>query len=365
MPILAVSGKENISEFIILMDRAVDRLKTIAREDPNHFLSIGENATRFEVDVEVAMNEASVGTSFEGEIIRWSGHKFPDITAKRFYGIEVKTSIKDIWESTGNSVLETTRVEGVEKIFILFGKFGGDIDFRYREYEKCLKDIKITHSPRYAIDMNTPDGESILDRMGITYNDFRRLDRPIASVQNYFREIAGPNEYTWWLDTGDDSARVTEAIVRTDLEPDETIDLRNQMFALFPTVFSKSSNKYREAVVWLLEKHSVVLPSFRDKFSAGGKVRVGNYRIPKKYALLLTNMNDVIAELLAIEDETLRQYWDGFSGSDQERIYEWIRRVTAVSASDIAHECPGFDLRSEIITRIRRTRSDISRYNQP
>ena len=70
------------------------------------------------------MTELAVGTAFENSIEVIGGQKFPDIVAKKFYGIEVKTTTQNHWKTTGNSVLESTRVDDVERIFM-----GVDFDF--------------------------------------------------------------------------------------------------------------------------------------------------------------------------------------------------------------------------------------------
>ena len=56
-----------------------------------------------------------------------SGQRFPDIVANRYYGIEVKSTKEDHWTSTGSSIVETTRIENIDDIYMLFGKLGGKI----------------------------------------------------------------------------------------------------------------------------------------------------------------------------------------------------------------------------------------------
>jgi hypothetical protein len=50
-------------------------------------------------------------------------HAFPDIQANGF-GVEVKTTNKDSWQSVGNSVFEGMRDSSVKKIYVVFGKMG-------------------------------------------------------------------------------------------------------------------------------------------------------------------------------------------------------------------------------------------------
>ncbi|WP_212744209.1 hypothetical protein [Maribacter sp. ACAM166] len=59
------------------------------------------------------MTDLAVGSEFENSIELIGGQKFPDIVAKKFYGIEVKTTTQNHWKTTGNSVLESTRVDDV------------------------------------------------------------------------------------------------------------------------------------------------------------------------------------------------------------------------------------------------------------
>src|SRR3954470_16134967 len=80
------------------------------------------NGDRFEEIVFNCSVKASENTEFQGHVIQTGPHAFPDIIAKQFYGMEVKVTKENKWSSTGNSILETTRVEGVERIYMFFGK---------------------------------------------------------------------------------------------------------------------------------------------------------------------------------------------------------------------------------------------------
>lgn len=86
---------------------------------------------QFETVVFDQMCEAAKQTEFEGSIKRASAHSFPDIVANKYFGVEVKMTSQDHWISTGNSVLESLRVADVERVYIVFGKFGGKF-FQHR-----------------------------------------------------------------------------------------------------------------------------------------------------------------------------------------------------------------------------------------
>lgn len=140
-----------------------------------------------------------MSTNFNKKIQLIRGHRFPDIVAehiveKRFFGVEVKITKDNKWTSTGNSVLESTRVEKVERIYLYFGKLAAPPQFKFRKYEECLYEIAVTHSPRYLIDMNLKEGKTIFDKMGIAYDDLRKSPNPISFIVNHYRKSAQPGE---------------------------------------------------------------------------------------------------------------------------------------------------------------------------
>lgn len=76
------------------------------------------------------------------------GHGFPDIVIEGAdgskFGIEVKSSTGtgNTWKINGNSVLGSTRVPGILKNIIVFGKMRGENSlFRAKEYEKPLHSV--------------------------------------------------------------------------------------------------------------------------------------------------------------------------------------------------------------------------------
>lgn len=87
-------------------------------------------------------------------------HVFPDIVVEfdhgEKYGIEVKSSTSSSsknWKINGNSVLGSTK-EDVIDTYIVFGKTAiGNQGFRCKRYEDAIANVAVTHSPRYAIDM--------------------------------------------------------------------------------------------------------------------------------------------------------------------------------------------------------------------
>lgn len=150
--VVSINSEPNRNEFNSLLSKTIEELN-IHGQNPSKEIEklFGRNLEPY---VKGLMSDLAVGTPFENSIELIGGQKFPDIIAKKFYGIEVKTTTQNHWKTTGNSVLEGTRVENIERIFMLFAKLANSIEFRCRPYEEVLSEVVVTHSPRYLIDMN-------------------------------------------------------------------------------------------------------------------------------------------------------------------------------------------------------------------
>lgn len=329
--IISTNKEPSLQEFETLCNKMCALMNEKAKREPDYYLSKG--AQRLEPEVKKAMEEAAKGTKFEGTIEIISGQRFPDIVAAKCYGVEVKSTKDDKWTMIGGSVAEGTRVENVEHIFFLFGKLHKPIEFRTRRYEDCLCDIAVTHSPRYKIDMNLPEGETIFDKMGISYNQMRRLDNPIQPVVEYFRSTLKPGESLWWVNGEDATTGASPAKIRMwkTLSKEEREELIAQGFALFPELFSSSSNKYERFTLWLVANHGVVSSSMRDPFSAGGQFDLyinGNHyeRLPQKYRQLFENRMKVKNVVMQTDVNILAGTWNMTNFTD--RIKMWIELVS-------------------------------------
>src|SRR5690606_30366820 len=124
--VVSINSEPHRSEFNTLLNSTVLELNSHAKKSPKIIEQLRGN--KLEPYVCGLMSELAEGTNFEGTIVEWGGQKFPDIVANKYYGIEVKTTTKNHWKTTGNSVLESTRVDDVERIFMLFGKLGKPIE---------------------------------------------------------------------------------------------------------------------------------------------------------------------------------------------------------------------------------------------
>lgn len=278
--IIAIRHK-NIDEaheaFVDLMTKTEDLLNAKAIDDHN-FCKKTSPSELEKISCD-AIKDASKDTPFRAsEIILVSGSRFPDIIAEKYYGVEVKSSKQDHWKSTGSSIVESTRDQNVDDLYMLFGKLGGErAEFRCRPYKDVLCDIAVTHSPRYLIDMNLSEGDSIFDKMNVSYDELRTSPDAIELVKNYYRNKAretGRKEMPWWL--GSPSGQTVSPVnVRfwSGLPSDLKDEYIAKMFVLFPEVLI---GNYENAVIWMCTVNFIMSSSFRDIFSAGGTIESVN-----------------------------------------------------------------------------------------
>ena len=326
-------------EFEDLLSASHKVIDQKAAELPKYFLSRSPSA--FEEDVYEALTEAATGTVFDGSIKLISGHKFPDIIADKQYGVEVKATSGKKWKSTGNSVLESTRVTGIERIYLFFGQLIDPAAFKWRLYQNCLYEVAVTHSPRYLIDMELGSGETIFDRMEIDYDTIRTAEKPIEPILNYYRGKAKRGEEPWWMGSPNDTIPFTVRLW-CHLSSSEKRSLEIQAMARFPEIFGKSSTKYQKLVVWMTTHHGVVTPNIRDSFSAGGKVsiKIGsrNYNsMPQVFGHLKEQLPLVISEIESLSTEEIEQYWniDASSFSASDKVKTWADKVSRFAGASL------------------------------
>ena len=232
-----------------------------------------------EKHTEKVLKEIACHTPFRPEEIKLvSGHSFPDVMAEKYFGVEVKSTKENHWTSTGSSIVESTRDEFVENIYMLFGKLGGNPpEFKCRPYADCLYNVAVTHSPRYLIDMELKDKkqETIFDKMHVSYDDFRQDANKIEKIRDYYvREAvkSGKEEMPWWV--GRQSLTDKEEIItpsislfRNSVEKTKYVA---EAFILFPEVIN---GMYANAALWLCTHKYLLCLNMRDEFSAGGQIK--------------------------------------------------------------------------------------------
>lgn len=274
-----------------------------------------------------------------------SGQRFPDIVVTLLdgsrFGVEVKTTTSDRWTSMGGSIFESTRVEGVCVIFLFFAKLGGNLEYRYGPHERFLKDVKITHSPRYTIDMMLQPGQTIFDQISMSYDAVRRLDNPFRPFRSLMLKRHGAGADVWWVGDEYNGTEMNTAplVFRaySDLDGKEQAKLIAEVCALIPEVFTIGgtgrSTKYSRVSTYLAARYKVVDHALRDRFSAGGTFQYKNYTAVPKVLKRLTDRNFLVLVrefLLRCDPVLIQEYWYDYEVLSHKDFFEqWIMLVNS------------------------------------
>lgn len=302
---------------------------------------------QFEEAVEKSLKRSCEGTEFEGKVLAEFGQKFPDITfQKDVYGVEVKFSKDKNLHTIGNSVLEGTRREGIDEIYILFGSFVKDREPRYlwRKYEECCVDIAVTHYPRYRINMNAKKGESIFDKIGVPYKNLRKMEQ--EEVLDIFRKYYKKNNASlWWLGRVDAEEDYVSAAFNflNEMPEEDQRKLLLEAFVYFPELIGDDRRKkYRGFVEWLLRKN-IVCHNARDFFTSGGRESrsIGKVRfasLSQVVARLCDSLEQIKEALPGMDKKNIQLYWDldRKPVSHEWIVHEWAERLIK-NLSDKGH----------------------------
>lgn len=322
-------------QFGALVEDIRQYLEGLSQKDPR-VIAACKTGEDFEVCVRNAVEVVLAESGIQAEIkYEQGGHMFPDIVLAfengDQYGIEVKssTSIGRSWKINGNSVLGSTK-EDVIDTYVMFGKTAmGHQAFRCKRYEDCVADVAVTHSPRYRIDMDLEPGTTFFDKSGLSYKQISESEDPIGQITAYFRS---QGQKAWWL------SESTPAAIRmfSDLSNEEQAELIGYCFAHFPEIFSSSSKKFHRCAMWMVTERSVVAPSLRDSFTAGGRVDISLYgatyeNVPQIFNNLRIYRKHIVDAIENASIEELREDWNypgALDDSINSRITAWVS-VTA------------------------------------
>lgn len=314
-----------------------------SKKNPNLYRNC--SPSELEKVTEQVLLEVCPSTPFRRTDIRLvAGHSFPDIMTTDIYGVEVKSTNKDKWTSVGSSIVESTRSDLVERIYMLFGSLGSNPPaFRCKPYQECLSNIAVTHSPRYLIDMDMSKSESIFSKMNVDYDHFRKLEEKekISKVRQYYIQKAKQErkvEMPWWMG---DSTNVNLSFYN-DITTDMKEELGVRSYILFPTLFAKNSSEaYKGVALWLCNRYSLLCYNMRDTFSAGGQMKTLNGKIlkipyPRIVQKLLERQDDIKSLLLHPDTDLLmdiRDYWD-ITRIPVNLYAHWLRMIESVFKSN-------------------------------
>ena len=126
-------------------------------------------------DFENMVYDGLIKSGFREDEISHSSQKFPDFVLKDLedgdkIGVEVKKTDSSKWEVIGGSIYESLKND-IEDTYVIMAKLGGEKpEVRLRKYEECIADLKVTHSPRFYLNLDLEKGEDYL-----TKNDAKDL----------------------------------------------------------------------------------------------------------------------------------------------------------------------------------------------
>lgn len=233
------------------------------------------------------------------------GHHFPDVDLTLNgikYGLELKSRNNGSWFTNGNSVLESITSEGYEEIYLMFGsKVLNEkrLAIKYAPYWQATSNIKVTHSPRFTIDMANLD-KSVF-RSKEEYDLLRTMneEQKTQFLQNYLKENSiGAKWYTA-------SNKSVSPTIFSELDLDKKNQLRAEVLILFPDdlLIGSNQDKYTRSSKYILETYFVYNKSFRDLFSAGGVFRTHNVEFPKMIGTLIMLKDSIIQTLYNASDD--------------------------------------------------------------
>lgn len=312
---------------------ALSFLEADCKNNPDCYKKSGED---FEACVKTAVEYALGNLGLDDRIdYTLGGHAFPDIVIVgndgNKYGIEVKSSTGtgNSWRINGNSVLGSTRVPGIIRNKIIFGKIRGENSlFRAKDYEKCIANVVVTHSPRYLIDLELEEGEGFFEKAHLEYKEISESNQPIKRITDYFLSIG---QRAWWL------AESTPAAIQMfgKLPTIQQNKLRGYAFVHFPEIFSRCGTKFYRYMSWLASENSVVDPTLRDHFTAGGQddvilSEVVYPKLPHIFTNLHKCRKEVLDEIYNADLSTLESDWHCKPETNpDERIHQWIGIVAS------------------------------------
>lgn len=311
----------NVAEFEQALDRICGQLTSEAKESP--FLGAKAFEARVRQVTQLVIPAARID-------MNPADQAFPDVCIGAF-GIEVKFTTADTWRSVANSVQETNRDRGVERIYILFGKMGGDPEVRWGDYESSVVHVRTSHVPRFEVEVGAE--RSLFETMGVRYDVFRKMPmhEKMDYVRAYARQRLRPGERLWWLEDKDENephSLPIQARLYTKLPQEEKLRLRAEAVLLCPAIVSsgRSRDKYDDVVLYLLTYHGVLCHQARDLFSAGSVANPknddeGGIYIARSLKLI---EKELIQAAARMSSDLFIEYW-GHDVAKEERVSEWLR----------------------------------------
>lgn len=270
-------------------------------------------------DFENVVYGGLIEAGFKEEEISHSSQKFPDFILEDLndgdkIGLEVKKTDSAKWEVIGGSIYESLKND-IEDTYVIMAKLGGDKpEVRLRKYEECIDDLKVTHSPRFYLNLDLEEGEDYLTR-----NDAKDLlELSGDELNRKIRKLLRTQKSTWWSEG--------ETVAFADLPQEEKGIYLNEGIALFPEVFK---GDYRKFTPWLVYSCFVWCGNVRGIFSVGGNKYVEDMHIYVSAIMYRTlqNVENIRQRIVDMTEDEQIKFWGKSTEDINERIENWLELV--------------------------------------
>lgn len=333
-------------------------LESIKPVDPKYTVSKGQN-NGFELMVNDTLHSMKSDVSNSCYInfdfkLHYGSH-FPDLDIyidNKIYGIEIKSRQKLNWTTNGNSVMESISSSDYDDIFLFFGAYGEKEDqyfIRYSPYWAAVEGIKVTHSPRFYINMEST-GQVFSNKD--EYNELRNSDEvgKVKFLQNYLKEKSKGTK--WYIPLEEN-----EVLPINFSKVDSKIKSRiiAEIFILFPNDLikfksdgSSASSYYNNAMEYLISSYFYYSSSLRDQFSAGGKFFYEGVEYARVIETFMNHKQEINNILETANDEFVdlaMKTWsknhlvinEHFNSSFKENYYHLLNKISLPSNHDLSN----------------------------
>ncbi|HFU6521237.1 TPA: hypothetical protein ACJI8N_001243 [Enterococcus hirae] len=293
----------SIIDVLNLLSRKIESIDPI----DDCFLRSKGNDNGFEKLVPLILEEIIDDLSLQNilQIEVHLGHHFPDIDLILNgikYGVELKYRGNGSWNTNGNSVFESITGTGYKEIYLLFGsKVPKEkrILIRFAPYWQATSNIKVTHSPRFTIDMEHLDNSIFKSKT--EYDKLRTMNEieKISFVQSFLKEHSGGAK---WYTAPTENITPTQF---SELPLEKRNQIRAELLILFPDdlLYGSNNNKYTGSAEYLLETYFVYNKSLRDLFTSGGVYVYNDVKFPKIIGTLVSLRKLLIETLRTASDD--------------------------------------------------------------
>lgn len=192
------------------------------------------SSSEFEVACKTAISQVD---GIENVDYKKGSSRFPDISfslGESKIGVEVKLITSNTWKAKGNSAVSSTAVKGLDEIYILAGRFVKDTppEYKMKPMGECISNVKVTHNPRYEIDMGYVEGDFCKNTFRVKYDCLRTIPKKEREIiigryvaeDRYKKLIANKSKKN---------------------------NILAECFILFPEMFSNKPSKFARMNGWL------------------------------------------------------------------------------------------------------------------